>query len=180
MTTPKKNNYHNTWQFVREMRKRYKNKNNPFIEGLEDTWELIADHQGDISAWREKDESISGHPLDALGFYIEQGYYPPPEILDAIYCSYTHYKSNAGALELEEVFFESRKRGVGNYAAQQANVSWYRHLLFIEIGRKDENITLLAEEMFEQFSINKDIDSFLRSYRRWKKRSLKNKPHTDT
>jgi len=168
MTTPKKNNYHNTWHHARELRANLQTGFNPYLDGLEGTWKAIASHQGDITALRTDDEKIADNPLSAFSFYLQAGYYPPPEILLAIDSAFIQYKSNAGELELEDVFFGHRKKGVGNYAARESGQSFYRLLYLIDRHDDTKGLTQITEELFLEFSIDRDIDSFLRGYRRWK------------
>jgi hypothetical protein len=171
-------NRFNTWGYVREERGRIETHNYPVLESLEETWGGISADYGSLIT-RDDDERTAETPLNAFLFLIDSGFYPPPEILLAVAQCFEHYQGCAGDVDLEDVFFGERKKGVGNYAARKSRDFLYRYLWFLETlecmpGKKDlpkKPLAELADGMFQHFKISEyDVDSFLRSYRRWKKR----------
>jgi hypothetical protein len=101
----------------------------------------------------------------------------------SIHRCFEHYLHKRGGIELEEVFFNTRKKGARNYAAQVANSALYRSVWMSEMleytpglrskSRAPKPITKIAKDAFLSFGFDEStrpIDDFLRSYRRWKKR----------
>lgn len=166
----------NTWEFVRQQRRRLTvtETQHPFLEGLEHTWQKISSDYGQLFQ-REEDEKFASTPLKALGCLVDMGFYPPPEILLSILACFELYYSSGGEIELEDVFFGPRKRGVGNNAAALGHDSVYSHFhfrhSFLEKDNEKQSLAEQAEEMFTFFNLSDvDIDNFLRGYRRWKER----------
>jgi len=125
--------------------------------------------------------------------------YPPIEVLVTIADAFDIYMAAGGALTLEDVFFGPAKKGVGNYAARKAKDDVYRNFhmyLSLEkleakhrkemlkdlesiateyiaygenpIGKKFLNIE--PDYIAPDCGNNPDPESFLRGYRRWKKK----------
>tara|TARA_R110001583_G_C5653815_1_gene408999 strand:+ start:1972 stop:2559 length:588 start_codon:yes stop_codon:yes gene_type:complete len=170
----------NTWDHVRKIRDDTKNQELPLLDDLDEMWSDIARNHADLIA-RIDDERTASTPLSAFLGYIDQGFCPPHDIILAVSDCFQHYFKKGGEVELEDVFFNSRRRGVGNHAAVDSSGSLYKHLWFLEQcehlpsrtgpDHVVKSISSLADEMFHQFQLDRiDIDNFLRSYRRWKRR----------
>nr|WP_158651900.1 hypothetical protein [Marinobacterium profundum] len=174
-------NYYNTWEYVREERERIKTENYDIPNSLEAAWKRVTSNYKDYIR-RNEDETVAATPLGAFLYYIEVGLYPPPELLLAIATCFRLYEDAEGAFELDEVLFGSRKKkGVGNYSAQLSRNRLYelfsitkyfeRRKKEVNPDRQSKSTTALAEEFIHQNSANGvDAESFLRGYRRWKKR----------
>ena len=61
---------------------------------------------------------VARAPLEALFYYIESGFYPPPELLFALRDAWREYENSAGDISLEEAFLGKPKPKAGNYAKQ--------------------------------------------------------------
>ena len=139
--------------------------------------------------------------LDALKNSIEDiCSYPPPEILLVINDQYNHYLENGGSVSLEEAFFGNPK-GRGAYAARRSKHSdslyaafFKAHKLYKSQASQGEFLSFIAsrkhlgtlldgmlvdgKEVISNplYGITKredfDLESFLRGYRRWKKRRV--------
>jgi len=159
-------------------------ENFPVLNSLEESWQVLAGYYGDLVD-RTEDEKLARSPLSAFTFYVELGFYPPPEIMLAVAGAFDNYFNSAGRLELEDAFFGERKKGVGNYAARKYRGNANKHFHFREVtermradhhGVRPISLEKLAEEFLadertrDLFGIGEepDVDSFLRNYRRWK------------
>lgn len=60
--------------------------------------------------------NISGTPLGALFYYVEMGFYPPPELLLALSCVFNKYIDSNGDVTLERAFLGPPIPKSGNYA----------------------------------------------------------------
>lgn len=176
-------NKHNSWDSVRETREQLtKSEDYPFLDGLEQTWKIIQQDYGSIIK-RDDDEGSAETPLNSFMYLVEMGFYPPPEVLLEIFNCFNLYYMAQGSLELEDVFFGKRKKGIGNHAAQKSQDWIYQHLWMNEQmesipsikPKAIKSISLIASEMLDHFKLDElDLDSFLRGYRRWKSRKIKN------
>jgi hypothetical protein len=181
-------NEYNTWQAVRQNRRLLKNSENyPFLSGLELSWQTLEEEyneEGRISRInRERDERVADTPLNAFLYYIEMGFYPPPEILLAIQKCFEIYMRGSGYIKLEEAFFGNSPKGKGIYAKRRSNGSIYEHFHFHVGLAKNENknsglgsksLSEIAVDFFNETPLGVELsefidhDSFLRGYRRWK------------
>jgi len=163
-------------------------ENYPALNGLESAWQLL-NTEGDYEVLKLRNDDQST-PLDQFLYCMEMGFYPPPEVLLAISRCFDYYNMRAGKVELEDAFFpESRKRGVGNHAAQSSKDEFYQlfhsHLQLEKAGskntgRKARNRTEVAEEYLSRINQSApletpDPESFLKGFDRWKKPFAKRK-----
>jgi hypothetical protein len=180
--------YH-SWDYVLEEREWRTDSDAGGRCGLESGWGAMASLRRE--AVKRDDLDQKGTPVDAFRYFVDMGFYPPPEIMESIASAFGSYMSGKGKYELEDVFFGKRKRGVGNFASRRSSVSDYVSLngrVHAELRRSERenrpkrSIEKIAEEMFmdDPFagsSVGKggdvDIGSFLRGYRRWKQKNGK-------
>lgn len=129
-------------------------------------------------------------PVESLQFWRSLPSYPPPEVLMAIEDAFAVYFRAEGRLSLEEVFFGPVKKGVGNYAARKAaeNQDYATFDHYVESfpyrypELKGASQIAMLEKFFEhkrlisknfedsEADMNIDLDSFMKGYRRWRKR----------
>lgn len=178
-----KHNYYNTWSFVRKFQDDLKNTKNPFIEGLEHSWQVLSEDYNDgfSTALRDNVSDFAATPLEALVEAVELGYYPSPEVLVAVCRAVDKYMSHRGELELEDVFFGDKVRSKGNYSGRIGHDSLYRMLWYRRTleSNKDKSISAIAENLFAEFRVETmDVDNFIRGYRRWKARAKSNNEDT--
>ena len=92
---------------------------------LEHTWRSIAEGAGPpmapaLAEFRSWHPDNYGEPLDELALFVEQGHYPPPELLLALIRMYQTYLESKGQQSLEECFFGKPKPKAGTHAARKA------------------------------------------------------------
>ncbi len=170
----------NTPKSIKKFQKKLLNPDEyPGLSSLEDSWQVLNElysHGGefDFGLRNDFDHGVnsSDTALSSFMFCIDSGFYPPPEVLLALESCFKTYFLADGGLELEDVFFGERKKGVGNYAALKARNQLYVDFHFKVTFSHDTNTSLeeLAESMISNHISDPDIDidSFLRGYRRWK------------
>ena len=178
----------NSWQYVRRLRSLMTlEESNPTLEGLNYSWEWISSSLYKLEnrevICRDDDEKTAKDPLSAFLYYVDSGFYPPPEILYTITQAFNLYFIAGGKLSLEDMFFGEETKWVGNEAARKRRDIGYEHFqVYFQFTRRGEfngsrkkrSLEKVAEEFFDSlFFIDADerpeIDSFLRGYSRWKK-----------
>jgi hypothetical protein len=151
--------------------------NYPALEDLEETWKLLEHHYNNpMEGLIDRSSMEQQTPLGAFRNMIEAGLYPPPEVLLALDDCFALYMALRGEVELEQIFFGNKKRGVGNYAARTYKDKAYKHLsIVLRINRFIEQKTQveIAESVIDLFELKDDVDSFLRGYRRYVERLKK-------
>ena len=159
--------------------------NDPRYKDIEHSWSVLtADYNEQFPDLVNRE--IGHHkdtPLSAFRNYIDDGFYPPPEVLFALNDCFNVYMGLRGRLELEDIFYGERKRGVGNYSARKSRIEAYEYMFlqerfneleqFIKLEKKKKSKSELAEEVIECHKLDDDIDSFLRGYNRFLKRGQK-------
>lgn len=109
------------WQSVTCWRKRLEDCSTyPVLESLELRWREL-EHRFSDSDKREDLPTTSDHPLSALFYFVEMGFYPPPELLLALLDAWEIYIAGSGEISLDEAFFGPTKRRAGNYARRVAS-----------------------------------------------------------
>ncbi len=191
----------NSWNRVEELRDELTTDTDkyPWRESVEDLWQAVSYAQYDDECGVSRSDKIDGTPLDYLGYCLERPRFPPIEVLSAINEAFHIYMAAGGKLELEDVFFGPRTRGVGNYSARCHKKNNYKHFdFYVRIGgdlrlmedeesfRSHQKKSLedkaeeylaygmnpyVAKRMGVQANYESGIDpeSYLRGYRRWKR-----------
>jgi hypothetical protein len=153
--------------------------NYPVLEDLEESWGILEANYKNISLnVTVRDDACPMTPFNAFRYFIDSGIYPPPEVLLAIDECLNLYMDLGGKIELEEVFFGTKKSGVGNYSARQKNDEVYKEMLITialnKVSDSNNSLAEIAEELINSNNLNNDVDSFLRGFRRYlKRRNLK-------
>jgi hypothetical protein len=146
-------------------------KNHPVLEGLEESWDLLSNHYNTpMEGVIDRNDIAQNTPLDAFRYMIEAGYYPPPEVLLALNDCFDMYMALRGKVELEQIFFGEKKRGIGNHAARTYKDKAYKHLwaeLMVNRAYEQKSQVEIAESVIDLFELKDDVDSFLRGYRRY-------------
>ena len=137
---------------------------------------------------RENPKDMGENPVIIFRNYIERGLLPPPEILILIDSMFETYLMNHGNRTLEDVFFGSLKKGVGNYAARRALTHGSIYSMF-EFWPMFENkkysskselaqaYLLEIEGRLKEIGVEAclpDVDTFLRQHRRHMNRTYGN------
>lgn len=189
----------NSWKRVEEIRAMLHTdtSNYPWREAVEDLWKEVSFAQND-DICRVDREDTSGHtPIDNLISCVERPRYPPMEVIISITEAFQVYMLAGGDLELEDVLFGARKKGVGNYSARRAKEKSYTdfdHYVCFggmfedteeakaahqKMSLEDKAIEYLAfgrNPVFAKshgakpdYNNMSDPESYLRGYRRWKR-----------
>ena len=150
----------------------------PSLTNLEQSWKILEEHYQVI----DRSDHPSSNPLYSLTYYVDLGFYPPPEIMLALYQCFDRYINAEGDLSLDEAFFCHKHKKRKSLAYKEAKLSKY--FVFHKLWanglrlRGDSGLNSLekiAEDYLGSLFANRDweddmdVDSFLRGYRRWVK-----------
>jgi hypothetical protein len=138
-------------------------KNRPTLDSLSASWEVL-DHFYDGLIERADEQHVASTPFQALFFYIEMGFYPPPELLLALSAMWDKYLNAAGSVSLEEAFLGRPVKKGGNHAKR-----WYTRAKYIHMGvmleaLEDEGHSTIkaAELVSERFGGKPEPESVVR------------------
>lgn len=169
----------NSWERVSEWRNLLTNhyKNYPFRKEYKEAWDLLESHYEVI----DREVKVAKTPLNAMLYYLEMGFYPPPEIMLSVADCFEQYMLSGGKIELEEIFFGKTQRGVGNYSARKNRKSIIQFLDFrimdeelkshLPNSNKAKSHISIAEEVINTFNSKEDPENLLRRYRRFKQKT---------
>lgn len=155
------------WDEVRLHRERLQNPGALVCyQTLERSWRAL--EAADLGLDRDGRKALN--PLAAAMFYVEMGYYPPPELLLQINDSWQKYLGAGGSASLEECLIEkpAKGRGRGNFANR-----YYQRLrktaltiwMDDDLKRgKSSNQTKAAETWAARFGY--DVETATRLYRK--------------
>lgn len=148
----------------------------PVLCGLEYIWREIEPLQEVV----KREEDLSDHPLGSLSYYVNGGFFPPPEVLLAVSRAYELYMSKGGDISLEEAFFGVPYKKTESYAYHYSKQKSYLlfHNLWVKMRKKNKVLTDASMEVLAEDYLNStfgkslweesvDVDTFLRNYRRW-------------
>lgn len=186
MPIPK--NLKNTWKIAEEYFERLNDpKENPQLELFESSWKVIEKEIDEYSYMSHRYEALPSKletksPLDRFLDDVSEGLYPTPEVISVIAECFSYYFGSEGKVELEDIFFGvTLEKGTGNYSAQRKRHERFSRLSLWEglekqgaekMKRKRNSLISMIENdpvLSGLLHDREDIDSFLRSYRRWKK-----------
>ena len=90
-----------------------------WVDGYNEAWESIAplyEYKGKSCVDRGAECRSAETPLATLFYFVEMGFYPPPELLLALSDAWKSYEQCSGYVSLEEAFLGPTKKKAGNYA----------------------------------------------------------------
>lgn len=142
----------------------------PVVDALNEAWdslEPLYQCEGVPCVKRGAASSASENPLSSLFYYIEMGFYPPPELMLALADAWSVYRAGCGAVTLEEAFLGRSVQKAGNYAKRdQAKLKKMRiRWEFAALLRNGRSRQEAAEEISNLFHGRPDADSILRDLR---------------
>lgn len=119
--------------------------------------------------------------LEKFSVLVDQGFYPPPEIMLSIADCFQRYLSEKGDVSLDEIFFGKPHKKRDSFSFKKSHYT--RYLLFHMMVQGDyyknqhlgeplhslEEIAEVHLALSNNPDIPEDIDTFLRGYRRWKR-----------
>jgi hypothetical protein len=148
--------------------------------------ELWGDFKNIEESWQEigTEKKLSGRhvvyggtdsPLMQFCDSIDFGEIPAPEIMIWLFLRFKEYFHASGSIELEEVFFGDTTQKLGNQAARLNRDGLFKLFDFYQrkIEKTDKSLASKAEKYMLEMGVDIDPDSFLRSFRRWKRESDK-------
>lgn len=111
-------------------------------------------------------------------------FFPPPEILSAVSQSVGLYLKKKGSLSLDESLLGQvhKKNSSIAFLSSTSGKFFLFHKLWVELGSLDKELNGLSMEQKVENYLNSpfctpsqkeqtDIDTFLRNYRRWRKKA---------
>lgn len=136
---------------------------------LEEAWAILRDtiYSG-IDADCGRDQPID-NPLKKLGYYLEFGMYPPPEVLISISETYETYIALKGKVDLEESFFGKPQKGKGNFSSRSDKNSDIHMLqLYLAVNSVTDKKSQydVASDYLERKNSEDDPEHLLRKMRR--------------
>lgn len=150
----------------------------PVLNGLEESWKILEDDYQVI----DRSNHPSSNPLGSFTYYVDFGFYPPPEIMLALCKCFERYERAEGDLSLDEAFFghKHKKRKSLAYKEGKKQKYFVFHSLWASGMRRRvdgdlNSLEKLAEDYLgsvfavRDWEDDMDVDSFLRGYRRWVK-----------
>ena len=135
---------------------------------LEKTWQKLSEEYGVV----DRDSMASDEVLSSIFYYLEFGFYPPPELLLLLHERFDVYMAGEGDVSLEEAFFGPPHRKVGNYAARRRSNGLYGFSSFHLLQGKKQGFSQheIAEKFIEENKLHVEPESLLRAVRRKKKK----------
>lgn len=136
----------------------------PTLAMLEHSWNILSNDYKVIA--RDDDEKISDLPITAFMFFIDLGFYPPPEILLAIHKAYETYMTYDEP-SFEDVFFGPPIKRAGNFSARHKKEILIMHMNseFQKLLKKGMRRIEAAEIISEKFNNAYEPESLLRIFR---------------
>lgn len=152
----------------------------PVMSGLERAWRLLEKDYEVVN----RVEQPSDNPISSFEYYLDLGFYPPPEIMMVLADALRLYFSGSGNLSLDEILFGEKHKKTSSFAYKKHKKFKYQFFkMHLDLNRRKEgnsNLSLEAAmlKVLEEtnpatlamlgFDPDVDIDTFLRGYRRWK------------
>jgi hypothetical protein len=138
----------------------------PFIDSLRRYWKALRQEQ-DTPERGKALQQIGSTPLDVFFYFVEMGFYPPPELLLVLSDCWEIYKAGGGKISMEEAFIGPAQRGAGNHARRKN--SKFRKMMmawdFIQLLNAGNTRAEAAEALSNRMGGKPDADSILREMR---------------
>lgn len=126
----------------------------------------------------DTDEKIESGitPLGDFLDSVSNGLYPPPEIMRTIAACFKYYLNARGKVSLEHIFFGRETVGVGNESGRRSKENLMKGFTFqyqflLQIRPHLSQLEIAQEFLNHRGADDTDPESFLRSWRRWRKSS---------
>jgi hypothetical protein len=134
------------------------------LDQLEAVWKKIEE---DFAPFH-RDIKAAEDPISEFSFYVEMGKYPPPNVMVDLNEGFLNYFEAKGNKSLDESFFVSKHKKFKSLSFMQENLLRYVDFEWYLYENSFENLEDAAESFINKNKIEKDQDTFLRNYRRWK------------
>lgn len=159
----------------------------PVMVGLEHAWRLLERDYEVIN----REEHPSNNPISSFEYYLDLGFYPPPEIMMVLGDALRLYFAGAGQFSLDEILFGEKHKKTSSFAYKKYKKFRYQFFdIHVNLSRRkegnsDQSLEAVMLKVLEEtnpvtmamlgFDPDVDIDTFLRGYRRWKQDIKKGK-----
>lgn len=134
------------------------------LDQLEVAWKKIEE---DFAPFH-RDIKAAEDPISEFSYYVEMGKYPPPNIMVDLNEGFLNYFEAKGTKSLDESFFESKHKKFKSLSFKQEHLLRYVDFEWYLYENSFETLEDAAESFIFKNKIEKDQDTFLRNYRRWK------------
>ncbi len=167
-------------EYRQKLKASYVHDDYPVMVGLEHAWRLLEKDYGVIN----REDHPSNNPILSFDYYLDLGFYPPPEIMMVLGDALRFYFAGAGQFSLDEVLFGEKHKKTSSLAYKEHKKFKYQffdtHVNFSrqKEGSSNPSLEAVMLKVLEQtnpltmamlgFDPEVDIDTFLRGYRRWK------------
>jgi hypothetical protein len=156
--------------------KDYEEEKDVTAQSIEQDWRRL-ERQYEVI---KREDHPASSPMRSFMYYVDLAFYPPPEILFCIEKCFRNYWDAGGDISLDEAFFGKKHKKSTSPAYIEKKL--YEYFLFSVFydgpmsppGSEKKSLEQKVEDLFNDryFAPEKevDVDSFLRGYRRWKKK----------
>ena len=137
---------------------------NEFFQSLQNAWEAADSEQGQTAQLLVSDPPTS-NPISTLMHCIDQGVYPPPELLLVLHDCYMEYMGEHS--DLETAFFGRPRQRSGNFAKRRYKsfLDFRVKMTFSKHLKSGSSRAEAAESTVNEIGLEKDADSLLRELR---------------
>jgi hypothetical protein len=136
------------------------------LEKLELLWTKIQPDFGPFN----REVSVADNPISAFSYYVEMGKYPPPEIMIDIMLGFNTYLESKGDISLDQAFLGITHSKYKSLSFKQQSALKYAEFDRFVYGAQFKSLDDAAELFLSNISDEIDQDSYLRDYRRWKRK----------
>ena len=137
------------------------------VESLEELWTKLEPDFGPFN----REVSVADNPISAFSYYVEMGKYPPPEIMIDIMVGFNTYLESKGDISLDQAFLGITHSKYKSLTFTQQSALKYAEFDRFVYGAQFKSLDEAAEWFLSDMSDEIDQDSYLRDYRRWKRKN---------
>ena len=136
------------------------------LEKLELLWAKI---EPDFKPFNRQ-VSVADNPISAFSYYVEMGKYPPPEIMIDVMLGFNTYLESKGDISLDQAFLGITHSKYKSISFEQQSALKYAEFDRFVYNGQFKSLDDAAELFLSNISYEIDQDSYLRDYRRWKRK----------
>jgi hypothetical protein len=136
------------------------------LEKLELLWAKI---EPDFKPFNRQ-VSVADNPISAFTYYVEMGKYPPPEIMIDVMLGFNTYLESKGDISLDQAFLGITHSKYKSISFKQQSALKYAEFDRFVYNGQFKSLDDAAELFLSNISYEIDQDSYLRDYRRWKRK----------
>ena len=114
--------------------------------------------------------SVADNPISAFTYYVAMGKYPPPEIMIDVMLGFNTYLESKGDISLDQAFLGITHSKYKSLSFKQQSALKYAEFERFVYNGQFKSLDDAAELFLSNISYEIDQDSYLRDYRRWKRK----------